>query len=493
MFLYFRMIVSIVVNIFTVRVLWQVLGVNDYGIYNVVGGIVLMFIFLNNAMIASSQRFISYGLGKGDPDALRRTFSISITVHILLAVAVLIIAETVGLWFLNAKLNIPVERMVAANWVYQSAVIAFIINMVSVPYNACIVAHEHMDVYGYLGILEVFLKLGIVLLVAVLPFDRLISYAILLMMVSLVMRLIYSIYCKKHFAECRYTKTKDVGIMKEMFSFAGWSLIGNMGFSVREQGLNIVLNLFFNVAVNAAKGIANQIGSVLNGFASSFTMAVNPQITKRYAAGETASMMNLMFSGCKYSLMLMAIIVLPLTAAADTVLHIWLGNVAPYTVGFLQLVLVMSLIDCVVSPIVTAMQATGNIRKFQIVISIIMIANLPIAWLWLKFSSNPYIVMYVSIATSVIGLVARLMLLHELIPFSYAEFFRKVYGRTLPVIILLGVIIFLIEPFFASNLVGLVLFALSSVIIIAIAYYTLLLSSAERTFLKKALLRKLHH
>jgi O-antigen/teichoic acid export membrane protein len=222
-------------------------------------------------------------------------------------------------------------------------------------------------------------------------------------------------------------------------------------------------------------------------------MAVNPQITKRYAAGETASMMNLMFSGCKYSLMLMAIIVLPLTAAADTVLHIWLGNVAPYTVGFLQLVLVMSLIDCVVSPIVTAMQATGNIRKFQIVISIIMIANLPIAWLWLKFSSNPYIVMYVSIATSVIGLVARLMLLHELIPFSYSEFLRKVYGRTLPVIILLGVIIFLIEPFFASNLVGLVLFALASVFIIGIAYYALLLSSAERTFLKTAILRKLHH
>lgn len=356
---------SIVVNLYTVRLLWQVLGVDDYGIYNLVGGIVLMFAFLNNAMIASSQRFISFELGRGDSERLRKTFSISVSVHVLLAVLVFVLAETIGLWFLNYKLNIPVGRMSAANWVYQCSVMAFLLNIVSVPYNACIVAHEHMKVYGYFGILDVMLKLGIVLLVARLPGDSLIEYALLILAVSATMRLIYGVYCSRHFEECKFSKFKDRALMREMFSFAGWSFLGNMGFSVRDQGINILLNVFFNVAVNAAKGIANQVGGVINGFASNFTMAVNPQITKRYATGEVESMMNLVYNGCKLSLILMSIVVIPLIVSAPVVLRLWLGEVAPYTVGFLQLVLLLSLIECVVSPITTSIQATGMIRSFR--------------------------------------------------------------------------------------------------------------------------------
>ena len=392
LFLYVRMFLTIIVNLYTVRVIWQVLGVDDYGIYNVVGGIVMMFSFLNNAMVASSQRFISFELGRGDKECLNKVFCISLTVHFLLAVTVLILAETIGLWFLNHKLNIPEQRMYAANWVYQCSIIAFLVTIVSVPYNACIVAHEHMKVYGYLGILEVILKLVIVFLLIFIGGDKLIVYSLLVLVVALIMRILYQIYCHRHFSECRFHRVSDRHLMSDMFSFAGWS--------------------FFNVAVNAAKGIAGQIGAVINGFAANFQMALNPQITKRYASGDTEGMMNLVFQGCKYSVLLMTIIVVPLIISAEAVLTLWLGDVAPYTVGFMQLTLCLVLVESIVSPITTALQATGHIRNFQLIISIIMVMNLPLAWLWLKLDVNPYLVMIVSIVMSIIGIISRLMLLH---------------------------------------------------------------------------------
>lgn len=485
-----RMLVTIAVNLYTVRVLWRVLGVDNYGIYNIVGGIVMMFAFLNNAMVASSQRFISFGLGKGDMKALQKTFSLSVVVHALLAAAVFILAETAGIWFLNAKLNIPPGRVTAANWVFQCTVFSFLLNVISVPYNACIVAHEHMKVYGTLGILDILLKLVIVWIVAIIPFDRLIVYAILVLAVSATMRIIYGIYCRRHFQECKYVRTSDRGLMKDMFSFAGWSFLGNMGFSVRDQGMNIILNMFFNVAVNAAKGIANNVGAVINGFASNFTMAVNPQITKRYASGAVDSMMSLMFNGCKYSLLLMSVVVIPLVMAADTILKLWLVDVAPYTAGFLKLVLIMSLVDCVVSPIVTAIQATGKIKKFQIVISIIMILNLPLAWMMLKFDLNPYMVMYVAIITSIVGLGARLILLHQQIVFSYWEFFKKVYLRTIPCILFSAVIVWELNNVFSHSLLGLIGYALVSVLIICIVFMLIALDKKERMLVVNAIKNK---
>lgn len=480
LFLYLRMLVFIAVNLYTVRVLWRILGVDDYGIFNVVGGIVLMFAFLNNAMIQSSQRYISYGLGRGDMDALRKTFSISVSVHFLLAIAVAALAETVGLWFLNSELNIPSDRMAAANWVYQCSLGSLIVKIVSVPYNSCVVAHEHMKAYGYFGILEVILQLVIVLLLPLIPFDRLVTYSVLLLAVTALMRIIYGVYCSRYFEECRFTRHSDKGLMKEMFSFAGWSFLGNMGFSVRDQGLNILINMFFNVAVNAAKGISNQIGAVVNGFATNFTMAVNPQITKRYAAGDTASMMKLVFNGCRYSFLLMCVVVMPLLICADSILGLWLGEVAPYTVGFLQLSLVVCLIDSIISPLVTALQATGRIRRFQIVISLIMLANIPMAWIWLRLQADPYVVMYVTILTSVVGLWARLRLLRRLIPFSIGAFLRRVYARPLPCVLIMEAILWVIYPVFPSGLWGLILFVAASMLIILPVFYFVILSSDER-------------
>lgn len=483
LFLYIRMFLTIIVNLYAVRVIWQVLGVDDYGIYNVVGGVITMFAFLNNAMVASSQRFISFELGTGNRERLRKVFCLSVTIHLMLAVAVLILAETVGLWFLNDRLNIPANRMTAANWVYQCSVFAFLINIVSVPYNACIVAHEHMKAYGYFGILEVLLKLLIVFMLMLIPFDKLITYAILVVCVSAIMRLIYGIYCNRHFSECHYRFVSDRHLMRDMFSFAGWSFLGNLGFSVRDQGLNIVLNLFFNVAVNAAKGIANQIGGVVNGFAASFQMALNPQITKRYAAGQTESMISLVFTGCKYSAILIMFIVIPLFFAAEQVLHLWLGDVAPYTVGFLQLVLVNVLIDSMVSPVTTALQATGHIKWFQIIISIIMVSSLPIAWIWLKLGGTPYTVMTVSILTSVIALIARFILLHREVPFSHRLLYSNIFIPITSVLVASYFFSDWIYGYLSQNITSLLIFFVCNLLSLSLFIVALGLNNYEREIL----------
>lgn len=489
--LYGRMFVSIIVNLYTVRLLWNVLGIEDYGIFNVVGGVVFLFAFLNNAMVASSQRFISYELGKGNKENLARTFSTSVSIHFVLAFIILLLAESIGLWFLNNKMNIPQESIGPANWVYQCSIFTFLLTVISVPYNASIVAHEHINIFGYFGILDIFLKLGIVFLVSILPYNRLKAYSICLLILSIIMRMIYGIYCSLHFEECRWKGHKDHLLLKQMFGFAGWNFLGNMGIAVRDQGSNIILNLFFDVAVNAAKGISNQVTGVINGFTSNFTMAINPQITKRYAAGEINSMLSLVFNGCKYSLMLMGLIVIPSIIAAPMLLKLWLGEVAPYTIGFLKLMLVIALIECIANPIVTSIHATGEIKKFQIWISMIFLSSLPFSWILLKFCGSPYTVILVNLSTSIIALLTRIKILHELIPFSYTLFFKRIYSRTLPTIIIVGVISYYCYSFISDNFLGLICFSIISTITYCLFSYIFILSQSEKEKLKKIILQRL--
>lgn len=482
LFLYMRTLLTVVVNLYTVRIIWQVLGVDDYGIYNIVGGIVMMFAFLNNAMVASSQRFISFELGTGDEKKLNKVFSISIMVHALLAIVLFVLAETIGLWFVNTKLNIPEGRYYAANIVYQCSVVSFLLTVISVPYNSCIVAHEHMKAFGYFGVLEVLLKLTFVFLLIFIPGDKLIIYSLSIVCISVIMRLLYGIYCHRNFKECHFQREKDKSLIKDMFNFAGWSFIGNLGISFKDQGLNIILNLFFNVAVNAAKGIANNIGAVIGGFVQSFQMALNPQITKSYAAGDIPNMMRLVYAGCKYSAFLMMFIAIPLILASEPILHLWLDNVAPYTAGFMQLVLIVSLIDSMVGPITTSLQATGNIKKFQMLISIIMLANIPLAWIWLKFISNPYIVIYVCIITSTIAVITRLMLLHELIKFDYINFFQKVVFRILLSFSVSAVLCWMVYLSLPKTILYLIVFGVCSCIISSLSIFAMGMNRNEQIF-----------
>lgn len=490
LFLYMRMLTTIVVNLISIRILWNLLGQDDYGIYNIVGGIVIMFSFINSGMVAASQRYIAYELGNNNYNRLQKVFSISVKIHIILSVLILLIGESIGLWFLNSKLNIPENRIFAANAVYQFSLFSFILTVISVPYNACIVAHEHMNVYGYLGILEVILKLVIVLVLFVINGDKLIIYAALVFVISLIMRIIYGTYCRQHFKECNYIANNDKFLLKEMFSFAGWSLFGTMGFAVREQGLNFILNIWFGVAMNAAKSLSTQIGGVLNNFAANIQMAIKPQIIKRYAIGDYDSVINLVCRGSRYSFLMVGVFALPLYFCADIVLNAWLGNVDIYTIQFLRIALLVVLIETLHGPIVTALQATGKVKFFQLTIGSIMLMSLPMAWIWLTYDKNPYAIIWVMLATSIIGMIARIFLLHNSMNFSIRKFLKSVILKIIIVTsssaIIDFTIIYSIRP---TNMSGVIIFSILSLIPFACCTWIWGLDNYERSTIKKRIKR----
>lgn len=329
--LYVRMFLMILIGLYTSRVILKTLGVSDYGVYNVVGGMVSMFAFLNSAMVAASQRFISYELGRGDKERLNLVFCTSVNIHVIIAVVIFILAETIGLWFVNIRLVIDADRMVAANWVYQFSVLTFMVTVVSVPYNSCIVAHEHMRAFAYIGIVDACLRLIAVFLLLVFPYDKLIFYAFGVFAASIIVRILYSFYCKKHFEECAYRFIVNWKLLKRMFSFAGWSVLGNLGFSFKDQGSNIILNLFYGTSINAARGIAMQVSGLVSTFSSNFSMALYPQITKQYAGGNVESCLNLVYSGARYTFYLLTLVSIPFLINVDYVLKLWLGDVPQYT------------------------------------------------------------------------------------------------------------------------------------------------------------------
>lgn len=428
--LYFRMFVMTVVGLYTSRVVLRELGVSDYGIYNVVGGIINMAGFLNSAMIAASQRFLSYELGHGDSDRLSRVFCTSINIHAVICIIAFILAETVGLWFINTKLNIPDGRMIAANWVFQASIISFMINVMSVPYNSAIVAHEKMSVFAYISILDVVLKLLIVYLLLLFPFDKLIVYSILMVCVVTLIRLCYTIYCKRHFAECAYHFFIDKPLFKELFSFAGWSIVGNLGFSFKDQLSNIILNLFYGTTVNAARGLGMQVTAHVKTFAQSFTMALNPQITKQYAAGNIESSRKLVYAGSRYTFYLLTLISLPIILNIDYILKLWLGDVPEYTVQFVKYSILISLIYALSECVTKAIQATGRIKWFQIGICIIMLSELPIAWVLLKLGYPPYAVMWPGLLTYTIAVFFRFWLIHRYVEnYNFKEYVLQVLVR----------------------------------------------------------------
>lgn len=430
--LYFRMLLTIVVGLYTSRVVLGTLGVSDYGVYNVVGGIVAMLSFLNSALTAASQRFIAFELGRGDMGKLKKIFCTSVTIHAALAVIIFAIAETVGLWFVNTHLNIDADRMAAANWVYQFSIFTFMLTVLSVPYNSCIVAHEHMDAFAYISILEVTLKLLIVYLLLVVNYDKLIVYGALVFAVALVVRLTYGIYCKRHFEECTYRFNFDRQLFNEMFSFAGWSVVGNLGFSFKDQAANIILNLFFGTVVNAARGVALQVNGIIAGFSNNFMMALSPQITKQYAVGNTVKSVSLVYAGCRYSFFLLLLMVAPVLVNVDYLLRLWLVTVPGYTAEFLCLALVTALLYSMAPPLVTALQATGNVKVFQLTICLVVLCELPLAYAVLRLGGLPYMSMYPTVLVTLVGIFVRFAILRRMVPgYSLRHFCLSIVGKNL--------------------------------------------------------------
>ena len=492
--LYFRMLLTIVVGLYTSRVVLNTLGVSDYGVYNVVGGIVAMLSFLNSALSAASQRFLAFELGRGDLSRLRKIFCTSVTIHVALAVIIFIIAETIGLWFVNAYLNIDADRMVAANWVYQFSIFTFMLTVVSVPYNACIIAHEHMNAFAYVSILEVTLKLLIVYLLLVINCDKLITYGILVFGVALIVRLTYGIYCKHHFRECSYRFAFERHLAKEMFAFAGWSVIGNIGFTFKDQWANIILNLFFGTTVNAARGIAMQVNGILLNFSNNFMIALAPQITKQYASGNKTQCIQLVYAGSRYSFYLLTLVAIPVIINTDYILNLWLGIVPEFTAEFMQLSLIASLINSMAIPLVIAIQATGQIKVFQIIICMIMLCELPLAYLILYFGGSPYMAMCPTVFVTFVGLFARFLILKRLVPRYDLKYFTfAIVVKNLS----LGFLCFCFSSFIHRMLGGgLFAFVSSSAIscfIVLIVFYSLGLTVSERMVVRKKMKSKLLH
>jgi len=424
--LYFRMLFTMGVTLYTSRITLNILGVVDYGIYNVVGGVVAMFTVISGSLSASIMRHMTYELGRHEQKKLKDVFSTSIIVQVLLALIVIVVGELVGVWFLNVKMNIPSERLVAANWVLQCSIFTFAVNLISIPYNAVIIAHEKMGAFAYISIIEVCLKLVAVYLLYVLFYDKLVLWAILLLIISLIIRLIYVIYCKCKFEECRFSFLYNKSLVRQMMSFAGWNLIGSTSFVLKDQGINIVLNLFCGAAVNAARGIAFQVNTAINNFVTNFMTAINPQITKSYASGDMEYMNSLIERGSRFSFYMLLILSLPIMIETPYILKLWLNIVPEHTVNFVRLVLLTTLIDSISGPLMTSAQATGRIRNYQLMVGGITLLAFPISYVWLRLGGKPEITMIIVMCISICTLFVRLRLLEKMINLNIALFTKNV-------------------------------------------------------------------
>lgn len=483
------MILTMLVTLYTSRVVLQTLGVEDFGIYNVVGGVVVMFSFLNSAMSSATQRFLSFELGKKNIKQFGKVFSMSINIHALMALFIFVLAETVGLWFVNSELVIPADRLVAANWVYQSSILAFMITILSVPYNAAIIAHERMGVFAYISILEVSLKLLIVFILQWMAFDKLKLYAVLILGVALVIRLVYGIYCKLKIEGCKYKWITDKGLFKTLFSYAGWNLWGNLAAVGMDQGVNILLNVFFGPIVNAARGIAYQAGSAIRLFVSNFQIAVNPQIVKRYANGEQRSMHSLILSTSKLSYFLLFIIGLPVFIEAKYLLNLWLGEVPEYTVYFLRLVIIIQLIDSLSGPLMTAAQASGKIKLYQTVVGLLLLSILPIAYFCLKLGLSVYSVFYINILIAVIALFVRLTIISSLVGLNKRAFISDVLVKSIIVSLATLMLPYILYLKMDDGLLRLIIIMALTMIGFITSVYLFGLNMGEKIFIKERLKR----
>ena len=491
MMLYFRMMLIMIVSLYTSRIVLKTLGVEDYGIYNVVGGVVTMLSFLNSSLTSATQRYINYEIGKNDEAAINKVFSMSFISFSLLAVIVVIVAETLGLWFVYNKLVIPPDRLNAALWVYHFSIMTFAVNMLVVPYTATIIANERMSVYAYVSIIEIFLKLGIVFLLSVIQFDKLILYAILMFTVTCIVTLIYRIYCIKNFKECQIKWIWDSELLKKLFSFSGWMLAGTASHILSTQGVNILINMFFGPAFNAARAVAMQVHTAVYSLSQNFMTAVKPQIVKSYAQNDLRYMYRLVFTSSKLCFYLLLILSLPLISEADFVLNLWLKEVPEYAVVFTQLVLISLLLEAVYTPIGYVSQAADKTCGYQLSISacFIMVFILTIIAYLIKLPV--YTTFLISIIIDIIGLFVRLIVLKITVNFPFKHFCKQVVLPSTCIIVVSFALIFLIKVFTGETVLWHLLIMIFAIIIPLILIWVFGLENKERQLIINTL--KIHY
>ncbi|MBR4155846.1 MAG: oligosaccharide flippase family protein [Bacteroidales bacterium] len=446
-FLYIRSFFILLISLYTSRVILKVLGVEDYGIYNVVGGVIGMLSFLNSSMASTYQRYFNYEMGKKNEKGISDLFRSSITVQLLYAVIIIIIAETIGLWFLNTQLIISPDRMIAARWVYQISIISFVIIVFQAPFTALIISYEKMNIFAIVSILDAILKLLIVFLLPYLNYDKLIGYATLLISITLLNLVIYVVICKKKFSTCTISLNWDKKNLKSLLSFGGWGMVGSLAYTLKSQGINIILNMFFGPVVNAARGIAYQVLHAVDMFVNNFQTSFRPQLTKSYAEGNLEYMYKLYYSATKISFYMLWCLSLPIIIETPTILSMWLGdNVPEYTITFTRIILLTALVSAYANPTSAIAYATGKIKKFIVWVSSINLLIVPIGYLFLKLGYGPESTMIVSLIMTIIVQIIRLIIIKKIIKFSIISYVKKVILPTLTILTLSPII-----PIFVQN------------------------------------------
>lgn len=491
--LYLRTLATMLISLFTSRIILDVLGVDDYGIYNVVGGTISMFSIFSGSLSGAISRFITFGLGEGDLDKLKRTFVTSVNIQLGISAVIFVVAEVAGLWMLNSKLNIPADRLYAAHWVLQFSILSFVFGLISVPYNACIIAHEHMKVFAYMGILEVVLKLAFVVVLYFSPFDKLIVYSFCLFLISLLLRIIYGVYCKRHFEECEYKFAIDRRLLKNMTSYAWWGFFGNTAYMFNTQGVNILINLYFGVALNAARGVVGQVEGAVMQFVNNFTTAISPQITKSYAAGDKDYMFSLICRGAKFQIFLMLFFIIPIEFEADYILQLWLGVVPESAAVFLRLSLITTAITLLGNTGFTSVTATGNIRNYQLSVTIVGCLVFPLTWVVYKLGA-PALATYVIYAIIyIIVNWVRLLFMRLLLGFPIRMFWNKTVLPmsvvTVAAVIIPAIVFFNME----ASLLRIIVITLVSFISTAVCIYLFGLAKGEKELVLSKIKAKVNH
>lgn len=489
--LYIRMILTMCISLYTSRVVLNILGVNDFGIYNVVGGIVSLFTFLNGSMSTATQRYLTFEIGTGNINKQKEIFSTCITIHAIVACVVVFLAETIGLWFLYYKMNIPIERNEAAFWVYQFSILTCVVIMMSVPYNASIIAHEKMNVFAFISIFEVCSKLLIVYLLLYFEYDKLIIYAVLMFIIQLIIRMIYSIYCNKNFKETKFQFTLNKKLIKEIFSFAGWNMFGILAGIGLTQGVNIILNIFFGPIVNAARGISVQVQNTITGFCSNFQLALNPQITKSYANRDYNHMYELIFASAKYSFFLLLLISLPFLIETNYLLSLWLNEVPNHTTNFVRIMLCISLINVTADSLLVSCQATGRIKIYQVLVGGTLLLVIPSSYIALNYGFKPESVFIIHFIIATIAQVIRLIITKKLINLKLREYFKQVVLKIFIITPLASITPLLFHWYFEEDLLRVLLVTTTCIISVSLTVFFIGLNHNEKKFIKDTLLNKI--
>ena len=482
--LYIRMFFIMSTQLFTSRVVLNTLGIEDYGIYNVVGGVIAMFGFLNGAMSLATQRYLTFELGKKNMDGQICVFNTSLQIHSIISAIVFILAETIGIWFLNNKMIISPERMDAAIWVFQCATLSSIVLVMSVPFNASIIAHEKMSAFAYISVIEVILKLAIVYLLIAFDIDKLKLYSCLILAVQLFIISIYNRYCVKHFEECTYRRIFKKKLFKEMLGFAGWNVIGNCAYLFFTQGLNLLLNTFFGPVVNAARAVAVQVETAIQQFSNNFQMAINPQITKTYAQGNLKAMHGLIYRSCRFTFILLLIISLPVMIEAPIILELWLKQVPDHTVTFFIIIMCTAMIDSTSRPLGIAAAATGNIKKYQIVVGGLLLLILPLSYFVLLMGAPAEFVFIVHFFICSLTFFVRLLILKPMIKLSINEYFKKVIVRLIIVFVISLLLSIGVKMLMPKSIIYSFIVTFISGIITFISCYFIGIDSDEKAFVR---------